>query len=196
MTGRTRAARQSRPEGQLEGERKKVSGLKSRRGHAVCPLSSLRRGRRQPTGTWKEGSNGFPAAVVPVANSGVVMVGEGPFSFLALAVVDRLPTALISVGAWRTVARHLSPAASVGWLAPELLAGIDLAGQAVTFDALHTVRANLDWLVTNKNAHYIAIVKKNQPLLYARLTALPWRHVPTGATSRDTGHGRTGSSDT
>jgi predicted transposase YbfD/YdcC len=74
---------------------------------------------------------------------------------------------------------------------PELLAGIDLAGQAVTFDALHTVRANLDWLVTNKNAHYIAIVKKNQPLLYARLTALPWRHVPTGATSRDTGHGRT-----
>jgi len=52
------------------------------------------------------------------------------------------------------------------------------------------VRANLDWPVTNNNAHYIAIVKKNQPLMYARLTALPWRHVPTGA-SRDTGHGRT-----
>jgi hypothetical protein len=34
-------------------------------------------------------------------------------------------------------------------------------------------------------------VKKNQPLLYAQLTALPWRHVPTGATSRDTGHGPT-----
>jgi hypothetical protein len=33
---------------------------------------------------------------------------------------------------------------------PELLAGIDLAGQAVTFDALHTVRANLDWLVTTR----------------------------------------------
>ena len=30
------------------------------------------------------------------------MVGEGPFSVLALAVVDRLPMALISVGAWRT----------------------------------------------------------------------------------------------
>jgi hypothetical protein len=41
------------------------------------------------------------------------------------------------------------------------------------------VRANLDWLVTNKNVHYIAIVKKNQPLLYAQLAALPWRHVPT-----------------
>ena len=28
----------------------------------------------------------------------------------------------------------------------------------VTFDALHTVRANLDWLVTDKKAHYIAVV--------------------------------------
>jgi hypothetical protein len=35
------------------------------------------------------------------------MVGEGPFSFLALAVVDRLPMALISVGAWRTDATWL-----------------------------------------------------------------------------------------
>jgi predicted transposase YbfD/YdcC len=72
----------------------------------------------------------------------------------------------------------------------ELLAGIDLAAVVVTFDALHTVRANLNWLATAKNAHYIAIVKKNQPLLYARLTTLPWRDVPTGTTSRDTGHGR------
>jgi hypothetical protein len=39
MTGRTWAAQQSRREGRLEGERKKVSGLKSRRGHAV--LSSV-----------------------------------------------------------------------------------------------------------------------------------------------------------
>lgn len=34
-------------------------------------------------------------------------------------------------------------------------------------------------------------VKKNQPLLYARLTTLPWRHVPTGTTTRESGHGRT-----
>ena len=39
MTGRTRASRQSRRERRLKGERKKVSGLKSRRGHAV--LSSV-----------------------------------------------------------------------------------------------------------------------------------------------------------
>jgi predicted transposase YbfD/YdcC len=73
----------------------------------------------------------------------------------------------------------------------ELLASLDLAGVVVTFDALHTVRANLDWLVTTKQAHYIAIVKRNQPLLYARIKALPWRRIPTGTTSRETGHGRT-----
>jgi predicted transposase YbfD/YdcC len=60
----------------------------------------------------------------------------------------------------------------------------------VTSDALHTVRANLSWLVTDKKAHYIAMVKKNQPLLHARVRALPWRQVPAGATARETGHGR------
>jgi predicted transposase YbfD/YdcC len=71
-----------------------------------------------------------------------------------------------------------------------LLAELDLAGVAVTFDALNTVRANLDWLVTTKNAHYVAVVKKNQPLLYARVKALPWKKIPTGATTRESGHGR------
>jgi predicted transposase YbfD/YdcC len=73
----------------------------------------------------------------------------------------------------------------------ELLDPMDLKGVAVTFDALHTVRANLDWLVTEKKAHYIAVVKKNQPLLHAKLKALPWKKVPAGATTRETGHGRT-----
>jgi predicted transposase YbfD/YdcC len=72
----------------------------------------------------------------------------------------------------------------------DLLAPADLTGQVVTFDALHTVRSNLDWLVTTKNAHYIAVVKANQPLLHRRVKALPWAAVPTAATSRETGHGR------
>jgi predicted transposase YbfD/YdcC len=71
-----------------------------------------------------------------------------------------------------------------------LLEPADLDGAVVTFDALHTVRANLDWLVTVKKAHYIAIVKRNQPLLHARVRALPWRQVPGGAFARDRGHGR------
>jgi predicted transposase YbfD/YdcC len=73
----------------------------------------------------------------------------------------------------------------------ELLGPLDLAGTVVTFDALHTVRANLGWLAGDKKAHYIAVVKKNQPLLHARIKALPWRQVPAGSSTRDTGHGRT-----
>jgi hypothetical protein len=57
----------------------------------------------------------------------------------------------------------------------------------VTFDALHTVRANLNWLVKDNKAHYIAVVKKNQPLLHARVRALPWRQVPAGSVTRETG---------
>src|SRR5579863_9314003 len=72
----------------------------------------------------------------------------------------------------------------------ELLEPLDLAGAVVTFDALHTVRANLDWLVTGKNAQYIAVVKRNQPLLHAQVSALPWAQVPADSTTREKGHGR------
>jgi predicted transposase YbfD/YdcC len=72
----------------------------------------------------------------------------------------------------------------------ELLGPVDLDGAVVTFDALHTVRANLGWLVTDKKAHYIAVVKRNQPLLHAQVRALPWRQVPVGSVTRERGHGR------
>ncbi len=62
-----------------------------------------------------------------------------------------------------------------------LLEPLDLAGAVVTFDALHTVRANLDWLTGQKKAHYIAVIKRNQPLLHARVKTLPWRQVPAAA---------------
>jgi predicted transposase YbfD/YdcC len=72
----------------------------------------------------------------------------------------------------------------------ELLGSLNLDGAVVTFDALHTVRANLDWLITNKKAQYIAIVKRNQPLLHAKVRALHWRQVPAGSVTREKGHGR------
>ena len=34
------------------------------------------------------------------------------------------------------------------------------------------------------------MVKRNQPLLHAQIRALPWRQVPAGSVTRDTGHGR------
>jgi predicted transposase YbfD/YdcC len=71
-----------------------------------------------------------------------------------------------------------------------LLRPMALTGVTVTFDALLTVRAHLDWLVTTKAAHYIAVVKRNQPTLYRRLTGLAWAEIPTVFTERDHGHGR------
>jgi predicted transposase YbfD/YdcC len=72
----------------------------------------------------------------------------------------------------------------------ELLGPLDLTGAVVTSDALHTVRANLDWLVSQKHAQYIAVVKRNQPLLHAQVRALPWAQVPAGSATREKGHGR------
>jgi hypothetical protein len=39
-------------------------------------------------------------------------------------------------------------------------------------------------------AHYILVVKKNQPSLYAQLESLPWRHIPVGHRQHGRGHGR------
>jgi hypothetical protein len=52
------------------------------------------------------------------------------------------------------------------------------------------VRANLDWLISEKKAQYIAVVKRNQPLLHAQVMHLPWRQVPAGSVTRERGHGR------
>ena len=59
-----------------------------------------------------------------------------------------------------------------------LLAGLDLADTVVTFDALHSQTAHARFLVDDKKAHYIAVIKGNQPLLHQQLKHLPWRDVP------------------
>lgn len=72
-----------------------------------------------------------------------------------------------------------------------LLCGLDLAGVTVTFDALHSVRANLDWLVRAKGAHYLAVVKKNQPTLHGQLRACRgrrshWASAPATTVTAET----------
>ncbi len=49
-----------------------------------------------------------------------------------------------------------------------LLQPLDLARAVVTADALHTQREHAEFLVTRKNAHYILVVKKNQPMCQPR----------------------------
>jgi len=71
-----------------------------------------------------------------------------------------------------------------------LLEPLDLAGTVVTFDALHSVKDQVRWLVQEKKAHYIAVIKGNQPTASAQVKALPWKQVPVAHTASQAGHGR------
>ena len=77
-----------------------------------------------------------------------------------LSAVTHAPVATLAqveVGVKTNETRHFKP----------LLAPLDLADTVVTFDALHSVKANITWLVETKKAHYIAVIKTNQPTAYA-----------------------------
>jgi predicted transposase YbfD/YdcC len=73
---------------------------------------------------------------------------------------------------------------------PTLLDSIEITGAVVTADALHAQRSHADYLA-GRGAHYLLIVKRNQPGLHAQLAALPWRQVPVAHQARERGHGRT-----
>jgi hypothetical protein len=60
----------------------------------------------------------------------------------------------------------------------------------VTADALQTHREAAEFLVTRKQAHYLFVVKANQPTLLDRCASLPWHRVPVADRTRDRGHGR------
>ncbi|WP_405009297.1 ISAs1 family transposase [Kitasatospora sp. NBC_01539] len=70
-----------------------------------------------------------------------------------------------------------------------LLAALDLAGAVVTADALHTQREHAKVLVKEFGAHYVFVVKRNQPDLWEACRAVPWDRVRA---SRSTvrAHGR------
>ncbi|WP_082119855.1 ISAs1 family transposase [Saccharothrix sp. ST-888] len=82
---------------------------------------------------------------------------------------------------------HTAPRNEITVFRP-MLAELDLTDTVVTFDALHSAHAR--FLVEDKNAHYIAVIKANQPLLHQRLKRLPWRDVPLLGKTRATAHGR------
>ncbi|WP_372412149.1 ISAs1 family transposase [Streptomyces luteireticuli] len=71
-----------------------------------------------------------------------------------------------------------------------LLRPMDLTGTVVTFDALLTQAGHARFLVEEKRAYYIALVKDNHPTLRAVLKKLPWREVPLLHKARATAHGR------
>jgi hypothetical protein len=59
-----------------------------------------------------------------------------------------------------------------------LLAPLDLTGVVVTADALQTHPEAAEFLVGVKQAHYLLVVKANQPTLLDRCARLPWHRVP------------------
>ncbi|MCI0385681.1 ISAs1 family transposase [Streptomyces sp. CNQ085] len=71
-----------------------------------------------------------------------------------------------------------------------LLEPLDLAGTVVTFDALLTQTDHAKFLVEEKNAHYIAVLKGNHPNLHALVKNLPWKEVPLMDRTRTAAHGR------
>ncbi|GAU71392.1 hypothetical protein SSP35_37_00110 [Streptomyces sp. NBRC 110611] len=71
-----------------------------------------------------------------------------------------------------------------------LLEPFDLAGVTVTADAPHTQRGHARGLVEAKKAHYLLVVKANQPGLFRQLRALPWKQATARRYERESGHGR------
>ena len=71
-----------------------------------------------------------------------------------------------------------------------LLDRVDITDAVITADALHAQRDQASYLA-RRGAHYLLIVKRNQPGLHAQLATLPWREVPVAYTKRERGHGRT-----
>ncbi|MFJ3794628.1 ISAs1 family transposase, partial [Kitasatospora sp. NPDC090091] len=69
------------------------------------------------------------------------------------------------------------------------LDSIDLTDTVITGDALHTQHAHGTYL-RERGAHYLAIVKKNHPGLYAQVKTLPWADIPLDHRTRDRAHHR------
>ncbi|MGW3911123.1 ISAs1 family transposase [Streptomyces sp. NPDC005070] len=65
----------------------------------------------------------------------------------------------------------------------------DLENTVLTTDALHTQHAHGAYLRT-RGAHYLAVVKRNHPGLYAQVRKLPWAEIPLEHRSRDKAHHR------
>ncbi|WP_199918889.1 transposase family protein, partial [Streptomyces sp. NRRL S-15] len=52
------------------------------------------------------------------------------------------------------------------------------------------VKANVAWLAETKKAHYVAVIKPNQPTAWAQLDGLDWHAVAIQHTASNKGHGR------
>jgi predicted transposase YbfD/YdcC len=82
-----------------------------------------------------------------------------------------------------------------GAVVGDLLAPLDIAGMVLTLDALHTTKRTARLITGPLHAHYLLILKGNQPLAYQAAQALlcgtDVEFADHTATGHDRGHGRT-----
>lgn len=74
-------------------------------------------------------------------------------------------------------------------LLTDLLDPLEIADAVVTADALHCQRGTAQYIL-DRGGHYAFTVKADQPILLARLKALPWRTIPVSTSIAGRGHGR------
>jgi predicted transposase YbfD/YdcC len=145
-------------------------------------------------------SSPIPAALAHLTHADPLQDSEPPHLLAYLASVPdpratrgrRHPlVAILGLAAAAVLAQHQVGGApeEVPAFAP-LLAPLDLADVVVTADALQTHPEAAEFLVTSKQAHYLFVVKANQPTLLDRCQRLAWRLVPELDRTRDRGHGR------
>jgi predicted transposase YbfD/YdcC len=126
------------------------------------------------------------AAVDGKAVRGARLPGGGRVNLLSL--FDHASGTVLAqrqIGAKTTEVPELAP----------LLAELDVSGMVLTGDALHTVRETARHLTQDLGAHYVLVLKDNQPTLLAAaqraLTGTDTDFAARSHTMSDRGHGRT-----
>lgn len=130
-------------------------------------------------------TTGRPAAARAIAVDGKTLRGSGPAGAQVhlLAAVDHTSRQLLGQRQVDGKSNELS-------VFQPLLTCLNLADTVITADLLHTHREHAHWLVTDRQAAYIYVVKRNQLTLYRQLKTLPWTKIPVQAETHDRGHGR------
>lgn len=130
-------------------------------------------------------------APTPRAAERVVLACDGK-TVRGSRVADGTATALFSVFEHRhrlvLAQRAIEGGNEIATLAATLDTLPDLREVLITADALHPQREHAAYL-HGRGAHYLFVVKANQPTLHAALAGLPWSSAPRQIV-RHRGHGR------
>jgi hypothetical protein len=91
--------------------------------------------------------------------------------------------------------RQVADKRGEGTVIESLLGGLDVAGMVLTFDALHTTKKTARLITDTLHAHYLLILKSNQPLALqaaqALLSGTDTQFADATDMKQDLGHGRT-----